>query len=206
MPDTLVLLSGPGQLPEVWTGVVNELPHGVTPKLPATEGTLDQQLLQLHDYLQKRELTSFYLGGHGMGSMVAVKFAAANPLTVRGLVLSDPQLRVDRTQLKQARTGLRLVPKFLLRRRGADKDDLLRQLDDAASVHLGKDATGIADAGTPVSLLSSQQAAEASREFAEFLPQAPLEVVDVPAGTGPQPAWFEQKPEIFGAAVARLLV
>ncbi|MGD7001506.1 alpha/beta fold hydrolase [Corynebacterium halotolerans] len=204
MTENLVLVPGAGQLPEVWTGVINQLPHGVVPKLPTLRGGLDEQVEQLQDYLQKHELTSFYLGGHAVGAMVAVRFAAAFPKRVRGLVLSDPQLRLDETQLKQTRSALKFLPKFLLRRRGLDKAELLHQLDDAAALDLSGDLAAVAE--IPVQLLAARDTEAAAREVAAALPQAELEVVDAATGPGPAAAWFEARPEVFGAAVGRLLV
>lgn len=205
MTENLVLLPGLGQLPEIWTGVINQLPHGLRPKLPMVQGNLDVQVAQLQDYLQKHELTRFYLGGHGTGAMVAVQFAAAAPHRVSGLVLSDPQLKPDETRLRQTRTALKMVPKFLMKRRGMNKDELLGQLDDAAALDISAELAVVGESGIPVQLVSSRDGEAAAREVAARLPRAELEVVDAPAGTGPASAWFESKPELFGAAVGRLL-
>lgn len=203
MTDHLVLLPGGGQLPEVWAGVINRLPAGVAPKLPMLQGGLTAQREQLQDYLQKHELTRFYLGGHGTGAMVALQFAAAAPHRVRGLVLSNPQLRLDEARVKQTRTALKLIPKFLLGRRGASKAELLGQLDDAAALNLAAELKVVREAGLPVQLLTSPGGEEAAREVAAELPAAELTVIEAPGDAGP--AWFEDKPEVFGAAVGRLL-
>lgn len=202
MTDHLVLLPGGGQLPEVWAGVINRLPAGMAPKLPMLQGGLTAQREQLQDYLQKHELTRFYLGGHGTGAMVALQFAATAPHRVRGLVLSNPQLRIDEAQIKQGRMALKLIPKFLLGRRGASKAELLDQLADAAALNLAAELRTVREAGLPVQLLTDPGGEAAAREVAAELPAAELTVVDSPGGTGP--AWFEEKPEVFGAAVGRL--
>lgn len=203
MTEHLVLLPGGGQLPEVWSGVINRLPAGVVPKLPMLQGGLSDQGVQLQDYLQKHELTRFYLGGHGTGAMVALQFAAAAPHRVRGLVLSNPQLRIAEEQLKQSRMALKLIPKFLLGRRGASKAELLGQLDDAAALDLSAELAVVGETGIPVQLVTSPDGETGAREVAAELPAAELTVVDAPGG--PKAAWFEDKPEVFGAAVGRLL-
>lgn len=194
----LVLLSGAGQLPEVWTAVINQLPAGLTPRLPAiTGGDLPQQLSELSTYLQKHELGYFHLGGHGTGAMLALKFAAANPKRVLSLTLSEPRLRLDPNRLKGMRSGLKLVPGFLLRRRGMDKAELLAQVDRAAEIDLSAE---LADITAPVAVLSGPAGDAAAREVADLLPQASYELVDV-AGD----PWFESRPQNFTAAMEKHL-
>ncbi|MGP6174676.1 alpha/beta fold hydrolase [Corynebacterium sp. A21] len=205
MTENLILLSGAGQLPEVWTEVVNQLPAGVKPRLPLLSGGFPEQLEGLRDHLQRHEIGYCYLGGHGQGAMLALRFAATYPSRVRGLVLADPMLRLGEKELKQTRSALKLMPKFLLRRRGLDKEALLGQLDDAASLDLGGDLEAIARTDMPVEVLSGAPVMRgAAEEVAAGLPQAQLRQVEITATPGAG-AWFQTQPEPFAAAVARVL-
>lgn len=200
MTENLILLPGAGHLPEVWTEVVNQLPvgaEGVKPRIPVLSGTLAEQQRQLETYLQKHEVGYLHLGGHGMGALLALQFALDHPKRVRSLVLSEFALTVEEQQLKGTRSAVKMLPGFLLRRRGIDKQKLLTQLDDTANLNLGEQIHRL---NLPISVFSGPGSDTVTREAAAQLPGASYELVD----TAGKP-WFRERPELFAAAVARQL-
>ncbi|QGU08361.1 Alpha/beta hydrolase family protein [Corynebacterium occultum] len=196
MSEYLILLPGTGQLPEVWTEVVNALPPELTPKIPLLRGSLAEQEEQLFDYVQKNELGYFHLVGHESGAMVALRYAAANPRRVNSLTLSDLSLSFDPAQLKGMKLGLKMTPGFLLRRRGVDKQKMLNQLAEAAALDLSELA---GDLSLPVQVLAGTQGDALAREAAGKIPGASYQKVE----SSTQP-WFREYPEILVEGLQRL--
>lgn len=192
----LILLSGAGQLPEVWTEVINTLPAEFTPKIPHLQGSLAEQEEQLADYIQKNELGYFHLVGHESGAMLALKYATANPRRVHTLTLSDPALSFDPGQLKGMQWGMRMIPGFLLRRRGVDKQKMLTQLDEVAALDLRELAQGLS---LPVQVLAGSQADGPAAEAAALIPGASYRKVESQARP-----WFREQPEVLAESLNRL--
>ncbi|MDO5511681.1 alpha/beta fold hydrolase [Corynebacterium sp.] len=111
----LVLVPTAGRMPDTWTEVIRALPAGWKPWLPNLAVT------SLEQYLDKQELRRVVLVGHGTGALAALEVARAQPHRVSHLVLA---------QRPDAR-ALRILPGFLLRRRGVDKQALLDPVDVA---------------------------------------------------------------------------
>ncbi|QGU05591.1 alpha/beta fold hydrolase [Corynebacterium comes] len=135
MPD-VVLLHPAGLMPDTWTGVVRALPADWKPWLPNLgTGSPAQQRIVAEQYLDRQELRKVVLVGHGTGALVAAGIAKDQPHRVSHVVLSGLP-RPEESHVKAAK----LLPKFLLRRRGVDKGALVESLTEARNL----DVAGIA--------------------------------------------------------------
>lgn len=180
MSTNLVLLHPMGRMPDTYTGVVQELPADVTPWLPnLSVGSIDDQCRTLEDYLDRHELRSVILFGHGTGALVAAQFALAQPNRVTRLLLSDAPLRTDEKTINTQMKALRLIPRFLLRRRGIDKDEAMESLESLRD----HDLTGqLGILGIPLTIFSAADTPD-SIEGAK--------VIRVPEGL-----WYENNPAL----------
>lgn len=186
---TLVLLHPAGRMPDSYTGVVQALPAGITPKLPHLDpGTPAEQQRAVESFLDKNELRRVALAGHGTGALVAAGLAVAQPTRVSHLILSEPILAVDEEMVRAQLRAMKLVPKFLFRRRGMDKDQALAALESARGTDLRAAVAGL---DIPVLVFTSTTS-----------PLSDAATVTVPAGAAP---WYEQDPHRFAAEVADFL-
>lgn len=186
---TLVLLHPAGRMPDTFTGVVQALPAGITPKLPNLgTGTPAEQQQAAETFLDRNELRRVALAGHGTGALVAAGLAVAQPRRVSHLILSEPVLAVDEEMVSAQLRAMKLVPKFLFRRHGMDKDQALASLESAR----GTDLRGAVESlDIPVLVFTSTTS-----------PLRDAASVTVPAGPAP---WYEQDPHRFAAEVADFL-
>lgn len=157
----IVFLGPPGELPDSWTGVINELPKNVKPWLPNLAGA---PVANIEALLDKQELRSVEIVAYGAGAVAASLFTARQPHRVRALVLVDPVLGMDEKAQKQARRTLRFLPGFLLRRRGLDKQELIAGIDSAAAEVRGITA--------PVTVVGQGDQAQAAAEVLGVSTQA----------------------------------
>lgn len=186
---TLVLLHPAGRMPDSFTGVVQALPAGITPKLPHLgPGTPAEQQRAVEAFLDRNELRRVALAGHGTGALVAAGLAVAQPTRVSHLILSEPILAVDEEIVRAQLRAMKLVPKFLFRRRGMDKDQALAALESARGTDLRAAVAGL---DIPVLVFTSTTS-----------PLSDAATVTVPAGPTP---WYEQDPHRFAAEVADFL-
>lgn len=126
MPD-IVLLHPAGLMPDTWTGVVRSLPAGWKPWLPNLgAGSPAEQRLAAEQYLDRQELRKVVLVGQGTGALVAADIAKDQPHRFSHVVLVGLP-RPEEAHVKAAK----LLPKFLLRRRGVDKDALVDSMTAA---------------------------------------------------------------------------
>lgn len=162
----VVLLHPAGLMPDTWTGVVRALPADWKPWLPNLgPGSPAQQRRAAEQYLDRQELRKVVLVGHGTGALVAAGIAGDQPHRVTHVVLSGLP-RPEESHVKAAR----LLPRFLLRRRGVDKDALLASLDEARGLD-------VADIAAPTLLLDAPDySADPARfvaEISDFLSSNP---------------------------------
>lgn len=178
-----------GRQPDTWVGVLNELPNTVKPWLPNLGGTtLSGQLNAAENYLDKQELRSVVLVGHGSGASVALMLAAQQPQRVTALVLSSPVLQPNPEHIRRVTKALRFVPAFLLRRRGLDKRETIEQLIDVSTHDLSAAAKNIQ---APTLVLSDDD------EVAELVPSAQLRTIHGSTGT-----WYELDPVRFVSEIS----
>lgn len=128
----IVLLHPAGLMPDTWTDVVRSLPADWKPWLPHLgAGPPAQQRVVTEQYLDRQELRRVVLVGHGTGALVAAGIAKQQPHRVSHVVLSGLP-RPEESHVKAAK----LLPKFLLRRRGVDKGALVDSLAEARDLDL----------------------------------------------------------------------
>jgi pimeloyl-ACP methyl ester carboxylesterase len=134
MPD-IVLLHPAGMMPDTWTGVVRALPTGWKPWLPNLGAVSPvEQRRVAEQYLDKQELRKVVLVGQGTGALVAAGIAKTQPHRVSHVVLAG----LPRPEEAHVR-AVKLLPRFLLRRRGVDKDALV----DSVAAARDLDVAGI---------------------------------------------------------------
>ncbi|AGF73481.1 alpha/beta fold hydrolase [Corynebacterium halotolerans] len=194
----VVFLHPTGRQPDSWTGVVRSLPGEVKPWLPNLgRGSFEEQRAAVEAFLDKNELRRVALVGHAMGAVAAVAVAAAQPQRITGLVLSQPQLFFDPSQVRNQIRALKLMPKFLLGRAGLDKASAIAALEQVQHIDLREKAKAItaptlilATTEEPAGLPSAEQAAE-------IIPDATLAKVSGLSGT-----WYETDPARFVAEIS----
>lgn len=157
----LVFVGPPGELPDSWTEVINELPPTVKAWLPRISG---DPVGTIEALLDKQELRKVDVVAYGAGALAACMFVARQPHRVATVVLVDPELGMDERSQKNARRALRWTPGFLLRRRGLDKQHLLDSLDKAAAE--------VASVAAPVIILGESARARAAAEVLGVDPRA----------------------------------
>lgn len=117
----IVLLHPAGSMPDTWTEVVRALPTGWKPWLPNLgAGPPAARRLAAEQYLDRHELRQVVLVGQGAGALVAAAIAREQPHRVSHVVLAD----LPRPEGAHVR-AVKLLPRFLLRRGGVDKDALV---------------------------------------------------------------------------------
>ncbi|WP_018297280.1 alpha/beta fold hydrolase [Corynebacterium lubricantis] len=180
----VVFLGSAGQLADSWAGVVGHLTE--KPYIPVLEGnSFHQRADALEDYLDKHELRRPTLVGHGIGAMTALQVAARRP--VERLVLSNPQLTLDKNAVDKQKKALKWVPKFMLKSVGADKEQFRAALDEAGQIDLRREAMLVE---APTLVLGADDAA---REVAQVIHGAEYREV---AASGD---WYVTDPDRFVA-------
>ncbi|GAB2510618.1 Haloalkane dehalogenase [Corynebacterium atrinae] len=180
MNTNLVLVHPAGLMPDTFTGIVQELPADVKPWLPnLAVGSINDQCRTLEDYLDRHELRSVILFGHGTGALVAAQLALAQPNRVSRLLLSDAPLRTDEKTINAQMKALRLIPRFLLRRRGIDKDEAMESLESLRDFDL---IGQLGILGIPLTIFSSANTPDTFQS---------AKVIRVPEGR-----WYESNPAL----------
>lgn len=194
----VVFLHAAGRQPDSWTGVVRSLSGAVKPWLPNLgRGGLGEQRAAVEAFLDKNELRRVVLVGHGMGAVVAVAVAAAQPQRITGLVLSQPQLFFDPAQIRRRIRFLRFFPGFLLRRVGLDKSSVLSSLRQAQGIDLREKAGAITAPTLILAGTAEPAVLRAAEQAAEVIPDAVVKKIPGIAG-----AWYETEPERFVAEIS----
>lgn len=189
MTQPIVFIPDAGELPDVFTEVVNALPAGLKPRIAPWSGTVGRGQEDVEKLLDKHELRRIILVGGGRGAAVALRVAQAQPGRITHLVLDTPVISLDE-QTRRVGRALKRVPGFLFR--GRNKEELLNQVDELNS----SSASDYADVGTPTLIISGT----AHPELVDALPRAVTAVVD---GAGMRT--YRTHPGEFGAHLGRFL-
>lgn len=189
MTQPIVFIPDAGELPDVFTEVVNALPAGLKPRIAPWSGTVGRGQEDVEKLLDKHELRRIILVGGGRGAAVALRVAQAQPGRITHLVLDTPVISLDEQTRKVGR-ALKRVPGFLFR--GRNKEELLNQVDELD----GTSAGDFADVGTPTLIISGTT----HPELVDALPRVVTVSVD---GAGPRT--YRTHPGEFGAHLGRFL-
>lgn len=131
----VVFIGAPGELPDVWTDVINHLPDSVRGWPVSNTG---KPVENLEEVLDKQELRKVIIVAAAGGAVPAALFAARQPNRVSKLVLVNPILGLDSKTISTTRKMLRWTPNFLLKRRGTTKkeviDGMVRAHEEVKSV------------------------------------------------------------------------
>lgn len=189
MTQPIVFIPDAGELPDVFTEVVNALPADLKPRIAPWSGTVGRGQEDVEKLLDKHELRRIILVGGGRGAAVALRVAQAQPGRITHLVLDTPVISLDEQTRKVGR-ALKRVPGFLFR--GRNKEELLNQVDELD----GTSAGDFADVGTPTLIISGTT----HPELVDALPRVVTVSVD---GAGPRT--YRTHPGEFGAHLGRFL-
>ncbi|MDR7330332.1 alpha/beta fold hydrolase [Corynebacterium guangdongense] len=188
----LLLLPDAGRQPDSLTGLVNALPGEITPWLVNLTGqSLDGQLRTVESMLDKHELRDVDVIAFGTGAAVAVRLAARQPHRIGRLVLVSPLLHADEKRVAAARRALKVLPGFLLRRRGVDKQEALARLEEDPAAEL---------AGVRAPTLVLADAATRGQAERTLAGLSDGELRDIGDATGP---WWENDPSRLVAELNR---
>lgn len=189
MTQPIVFIPDAGELPDVFTEVVNALPADLKPRIAPWSGTVGRGQEDVEKLLDKHELRRIILVGGGRGAAVALRVAQAQPGRITHLVLDTPVISLDEQTRKVGR-ALKRVPGFLFR--GRNKEELLNQVDELD----GTSAGDFADVATPTLIISGTT----HSELVDALPRVVTVSVD---GAGPRT--YRTHPGEFGAHLGRFL-
>ena len=189
MTQPIVFIPDAGELPDVFTEVVNALPADLKPRIAPWSGTVGRGQEDVEKLLDKHELRRIILVGGGRGAAVALRVAQAQPGRITHLVLDTPVISLDEQTRKVGR-ALKRVPGFLFR--GRNKEELLNQVDELD----GTSAGDFADVATPTLIIS----VTTHPELVDALPRVVTVSVD---GAGPRT--YRTHPGEFGAHLGRFL-
>lgn len=189
MTQPIVFIPDAGELPDVFTEVVNALPADLKPRIAPWSGTVGRGQEDVEKLLDKHELRRIILVGGGRGAAVALRVAQAQPGRITHLVLDTPVISLDEQTRKVGR-ALKRVPGFLFR--GRNKEELLNQVDELD----GTSAGDFADVATPTLIISGTT----HPELVDALPRVVTVSVD---GAGPRT--YRTHPGEFGAHLGRFL-
>ncbi len=145
----IIFIPDAGELPDTFTGVVNALPAGLTPRIAPWEGGIEVGQGIVEKLLDKHELRRIILVGGGRGAAVALRIAQAQPNRITHLVLDTPVISMEQRAQKVGR-ALKLTPGFLLR---GKKKELLTHVEELSR----STAADFADVATPTLVLSGAQ-------------------------------------------------
>lgn len=189
MTQPIVFIPDAGELPDVFTEVVNALPADLKPRIAPWSGRVGRGQEDVEKLLDKHELRRIILVGGGRGAAVALRVAQAQPGRITHLVLDTPVISLDEQTRKVGR-ALKRVPGFLFR--GRNKEELLNQVDELD----GTSAGDFADVATPTLIISGTT----HPELVDALPRVVTVSVD---GAGPRT--YRTHPGEFGAHLGRFL-
>lgn len=189
MTQPIVFIPDAGELPDVFTEVVNALPADLKPRIAPWSGTVGRGQEDVEKLLDKHELRRIILVGGGRGAAVALRVAQEQPGRITHLVLDTPVISLDEQTRKVGR-ALKRVPGFLFR--GRNKEELLNQVDELD----GTSAGDFADVATPTLIISGTT----HPELVDALPRVVTVSVD---GAGPRT--YRTHPGEFGAHLGRFL-
>lgn len=122
LANNVVFIGAPGDLPDVWTDVINHLPAGVKAWPVSNSGKPVENMEQVLDKQELRKVTVVALAG---GAVPATLFAARQPQRVQKLVLVDPILGLDKKTISTTRKMMRWIPGFMFKRRGTTKKEVI---------------------------------------------------------------------------------
>lgn len=201
MRTDIVFLHAAGTQPDSWTGVIRALPAHVKPWLPNLgPGTFAEHRALVESYLDRNELRSVILVGHGMGALVAAAVAADQPRRVTRLVLSQPQLHFDTGEIKARIRAFRVMPKFLLKRAGFDKKAAIEGLEQAREIDLRDDVAAITAPTLVLAAAQEEAALGAAEEAVSLIEGATLRRVEGVSGN-----WYATDGARFVAELAEVL-
>ncbi|MCK2199981.1 alpha/beta fold hydrolase [Corynebacterium callunae] len=163
------------EMPDVFTEVVNEISPelGLKPRIMPWSGSLDDGIRAVESYLDREEIRKVVLVAAGSGAGVALKIAAQQPQRVEKLILDSPLVLLDKKQLKQAKSALKVIPGFLFRKQS--KKDVLSQLDKAQE----EPTPAFSQVHTPTLIIQGGAAKNAQGTvLAEQLPQVTSQLID----------------------------
>src|SRR5699024_2988352 len=134
MTQPIVFIPDAGELPDVFTEVVNALAADLKPRIAAWSVSVGRGQEAVDKLLGKRALRRIILVGGGRGAAVALRVAQAQPGRITHLVRDTPVISLDEQTRKVGR-ALKRVPGFLFR--GRNKEELLNQVDELDGTSAG---------------------------------------------------------------------
>src|SRR5699024_10065433 len=103
MTQPIVFIPDAGELPDVFTEVVNAVPADLKPRIAPWSGTVGRGQEDVEKLLDKHGLRRIILVGGGRGAAVALRVAQAQPGRITHLVLDTPVISLDEQTRKVGR-------------------------------------------------------------------------------------------------------
>lgn len=190
--EHLFLLHGLGQTPQMWQDQVVSMPvdlpmsapwlHGLRPGREAPFSLVDSAN-DLGAVITSQGVQRAYLCGINVGAMVAMQYALnyATPEdagSVGGLILVAPQIAPPKLAMRMQRLAIKAMPERRLASQGIQKSAMLQVLDAMAATNFSDRLSHITAPTLVLCGNSDRQAAAASRQLAETLPNARLQIIE----------------------------
>jgi pimeloyl-ACP methyl ester carboxylesterase len=132
MDTQCVFIHGLGQKPSSWDKVISNMPESIHVECPdlfslarTNETTYPNLYRAFSDYCgalpEKLNLCGLSLGG-----VLALHYAIDNPERVRSLTLIGTQYKMPKTLLKLQNVIFRIMPRFVFKRQGVEKQEFLK--------------------------------------------------------------------------------
>jgi pimeloyl-ACP methyl ester carboxylesterase len=204
----LVLLTGVRGDPAQWESTREPLARAfrlLTPSLPVTGPStapfvLEDAAAAVAAALDTASLPSAAVCGIGLGAMVALRLAAAQPARVSHLALVTRQVAVSPLLMSLPAVVLKLLPATAVARLGAGQPQILSLLDQVRPVDAVPLASRVTVPSTVLCGARDRINRRASERLAQALPQGRLQLIPR-AG----PAWPTQSPQLLADALTDVL-
>jgi len=183
-----VLIHGLGQKPSSWDNVIQNMPKSFETVCP------DLFSLVVNDEMNYPSLYRTFsdlcnnipeplnLCGLSLGGVLALNYVIDNPDKINSLVLIAAQYRMPKTLLKMQTAVFMIMPEFVFKKQGVQKDEFLKPFLGLMNTMTNLDFSGkLKDITCPVLILCGDKDhanKKAAKGLTENIPQATLRFIE----------------------------
>lgn len=177
----LIFLHGLGQDETSWSQVQHHLPSDCTEAFPLFDKSDDH-----YPDIRKKVLTHlqdqrqpFILVGLSLGGVLALDLSQNDLPLLKGLILSGTQYKLKGNRLYLLQLWLfRAIPKWIFKKQGADKQQMLTLLKDLVDLDLSQVARKTKVPSLVICGSKDRANLNASKSLKNLLPQASFKLIE----------------------------